>query len=217
MTLAEMLDEIVWVLGSENEFHADIVKRLNRVMEYESRDLLIPQRYSEVEDVTGSFSLPSGAREEGLLEVRRHKDGTKFNIYTSQEADLQHPGWSEWDPGSTSFIVFDPKTEGGSGTVILVPSPKSGDTEDFTITYAVVPDEMTDMDDEPWNGHLPSFHEMLVQRVAFELLLRAGDDRWQAHYQNYQRLRGDAFDASRPRVLFGNNWIYREVMNAGTS
>lgn len=216
MTLGEMIDEITEKVGRDLE-HASVAKWLNRAQDREGRDLAIPQFYAEVTDVTAAFQLPAGARREGLLEVRHNTSGSKYPIFNTMEADLRYPGWKEWDPGSTRFIVFDPKMTGASGLITPVPLPKSGSAQDYYITYTTVPNEMTSVDDEPWDGQLPSYHEVVMLRVLFEAMIDTGDDRWQPNYQRYTKLKGDAFDTARPFVYTGNNLIYQEVMNAGTS
>lgn len=213
MNLGDMVDEVMTLVPAKVE-PAEVIKLLNRCQEREARDLAIPQYYVEATSVSAAFSLPSGARGDGLLEVRRNEDGLRFPIYTSQQADLAYPAWKDWDVGDTLFIVFDPKVVGGDGLIRPVPLPGT-DSQSYYITYVSIPDEMTDLTDQPWNGIMDSYHQMLVYYVVYQLMFRAGDERWQAYFAQYTDLKRDAFQATDPRVLFGNNPTWKAVRDAG--
>lgn len=210
MNLGQMIDEVIGAVGDPGE-HAEIVSLLNRSADRCARDLEIPQYYVEVEDVTGEFELPNGAREGGLLEVRRKKSGYRFKIYSTQEADRFHSGWVTWDNGTPQFMIFDPRVPGLSGRIRPVPTPKSGEDETLLVTYVAQPDDMEELTDEPFDGHLPEFHEMIPMYVCYQLLLRRGDDRRTEFFSHYRRLKMDAYNYLGPRILYPNNPLWAGI------
>lgn len=209
MTLGEMLEEIT-VIAPEAS-HGDLIRRLNIAQDRIARDMMFPQYYVEVTGVTDAFSLPAGARGEGLLEVRREEDGLVLPIKNTQEADALHPDWKDWDEGDTLFIVFDPKMVGGDGLVRPVPLPLDTDPQDYYITYIAKPDDMTSLTDQPWNGMIDSYHELLVNTVLFEVLFAAKDDRWQYFYQKVEAMKDEMFQMLRPRTLTATNLVWNSI------
>lgn len=214
MNLGQMIDEVKSLVSSELA-DAEVIKMIQRSHEREARELQFPQYTVTAAGVTEPFSLPSGARSDGLLEVRREEDGVRLPILNTQEASREYQNWRDWDAGDTRFVIYDPKMVGLDGLIRPVPLPEDGSPQSYVLTYVAKPDDLTRLDDEPWNGTMDSYHDLLVLWVASQFMFRAGDARAEILNAEYQVLRRDAFTALRPRLIYANNPVYRAVMNDG--
>lgn len=212
MTLGELIDEVRLHVPAAPE-DSDIVTMLNRAQVTVARDLEIPIKYQDVTDVTGAFDLPGEADQ--LFEVRRRKDGYNYPIYNTQEADAYHAGWARWDAGGTQFIVYDPKTVGGTNLVRPVPLP-GDDAEDFVLTYSTLPANLTELVDEPFDGFLRPFHEVLAHYAIFRILLALGDERANVHFSHYSGLMQKAYGYARPRIAWANNPLHDAIHGGGS-
>lgn len=218
MTLAELLDLVLRNSGlRDSDRQTEIIEMLNAANDEMSRDLLIPEYTVDMTGITGSQPMPSNARTGGLISVRRQADGTPYDILTNTKADRLHPGWLQWDPGDTAFIVYDPATAALVGNILPVPIPVAGDTVDFTVAYVAKPSDMTDLTDKPFDGLLPEFHRMLAYKVVYELLLEVGDQRRSEFYAKYSKMMAEALTYSRPQTVLAKHAIVEGNADADDS
>ncbi len=213
MQLREMLDEIRYTVGDKPET-TELITMLNRTMVRIARDMRFPQYHEEFAGITDQFDMPANAIRNGLLEVRRQPNATRLDILTTSEAHKRYPGWEDWTAGDTLFVVYDPKMNGLNSEIRPVPLPESGDTETYLITYIAEPAEMDELTDEPFDGHLPEYHEVLVHYTIYQILLRVGDERRQEFYAHYDRLASEMFTSLRPEPVRARNPLYEGIMDA---
>lgn len=212
MTLGEMLDELHYLLGNvDTPDDGELIAILNRSQDRLARDLNIPQYHAKLTDVTGEEALPSNAREAGLIAVHRDSDGHEYDLMTVSEADQFYPGWKNWDAGGTVFIVYDPKMIGLKGSIRPVPMPSAGSPQTYVLTYLAKPGAMTTLTDEPWDGHLEEFHDVIVHHVASQVLLNRGDRRANDYYALYQQGVRNAMAFSRPSAEFAKNPLWDSI------
>lgn len=208
MTLAELLDRVLRGAGIRNsDLHVEIVQMLNEENNELSRDLQIPEYTVDITGVTGPTNMPTNARSGGLISIRRKADGTPYDILTVTKADLKYPGWTEWADNDPLFMAYDPATSGLAGTFQPAPSPVAGTPVDLTVTYVAKPGDMADLTDQPWDGLLAEFHEVLAFKVIYRLLQEAGDNRRQEFYAAYSKRMAEAFTYSRPQTIIAKSAI----------
>lgn len=210
MTLWELVDRVGTAVG-ESDTPSDglVAQLLNSAMERESIELQIPQKTVTL-SVTGEFSLPSDARQNGVMEIRREEDDTLYPILNVVEANRRFPDWRDLTDGSTVFILYDPKMIGGD--VKPVPTPAAGTPETYLMIYLVKPSPMVNKTDVPWEGRFPDYDEMLSFKVATDILMAQQRTQEAAlTLQQYTQIRADLFAKTSPGPIYPNNPLHNAV------
>lgn len=210
MTLLEMITEVRDVAGGAD---TDIVSRLNRVMLRCARDLALPRHHLDVNNVYGEFTLDVDSVGVNVTEVlsayRDDKVGTPMPLLSTLEANRRYPGWKNYEPGTTQFLIYEPAAVGlGRATIRPVPTPRLEVPESYVVAVVSKPAVLDAKTDEPFDGLLPEYHEMLVKWVIYELLLIAGDKRYEIFRAEYEALKRDAYNYARPFTGVVRNAIY---------
>lgn len=211
MTLAELVDEVKGLVGDVPD--TDIITRLNRVMVRVARDLAVPRKYLDVNNITGEFTLNVGTVGVNVTEIlganRDSRAGEVLPVITTAEANGSHPGWLHFSPGATRFLIYDPAVVGlGEATLRPVPTPPLGESQSYILSVVTRPSLMSSGTDEPFDGLLPEYHEMLSHYVSYQLLLIANDERFAEHRSMYQMLKNDAYNYVFPLARVVRNPLY---------
>lgn len=201
MTLHELLDEIK-TFTSTKVPEVQIIALLNRAMVRVARDLGIPKVHIDVNNVTGEFELTIASTGYDVRDiVTAHRDdssSTKLPIISAYEADRLYRNWRNLPAGITRFLIYDPAVL-GLGTQNLMPVPTPDEPESYVLACIVKPTLMSALTDEPFDGLIPEYHQLLSHYVISELMMLAGDNNSAGfHLARYEDLRRDAHMYSRP-------------------
>ena len=219
MKAAELM-EMVRVLAPQAPLtDATLLQFLNIAQEDVSREIRGPTQtvmYTGINGV-GVFDWPSDARKDGILRVYALSLDENDNVVSSEEvpvwdfntASTYEPNWTLEQPADVArFIVWDPTAE--VATPYPVPPPDSSNVQAYRINYVVRPTKMDALDDEPFNGQMQSFHDILAYRAAY---LLARDPSMLAEYN---RKLTAARGASMNGIMVTKNPMYtRTVVRGG--
>lgn len=143
----------------------ELLRALNRAQQDVALDLRIPRRFFVVTTTT-PFDLPEEARGGGLISVAVKDDGTTLPIYSVQEANQKHPGWTELPESFSSpqFIVYDPGNISSTVTVV----PKQTVERTYLIHYLIRPADLDTADSIPFNAdkNLVDLHPLIAYKAA---------------------------------------------------
>jgi hypothetical protein len=213
--VAELIDYVRLLSGNTELTDGSILQALNIAQEDISRNLRAPIQtvfYPIINNI-GAFNWPSDAREDGILRVYALTIDDNQSVLSSREipvydfntASLYEPSWTFEPPGDVArFVVFDPSYE--VATPYPVPPPGPSNIQSYRITYVVRPTKMQTMTDEPFNGRLESFHDVLAYRTAF-LLARAPE-----LMMEYERRLREARGATNHGAVTVFNPMYRRTV-----
>lgn len=219
MTAAELIDMVRVLSRDEKLADGAILQVLNACQEDVGRELRAPIQtvlYGNVDSV-GGLSWPVDAREDGILQVYaltlddlgNVTNSQRVPVYDFQTASLYHPNWTlEASARVAQFVVHDPSYE--IATPYPVPPPSLENPQAFRVTYVVRPTKMATMADEPFNGRLDSFHDLLVYRAVW-LLIR--DDKMLAEFERRMRAARGAYTHGVGMVV--NPLYARNVIQSG--
>lgn len=201
MTLHELLDEVKTFTATSVP-EPQIIALLNRAMVRIARDLGIPKVHIDVNNVTGEFELTTATVGYDVRDVvTAHRDdtvSTQLPIISAFEADRLNRNWRNLPVGRTQFLIYDPAVL-GLGTSNLLPVPLPDDPESYVLACIVRPTLMSALDDEPFDGLIPEYHQMLSHYVISDLMVMVGNNEGaQFHLVRYHELRRDAHAYSRP-------------------
>lgn len=207
MTLEQLIDETQLLVGADIP-PSELIPLLNRAMVRTARTLEIPRIHLDIENVVGEFTINTdtyGVDADEVVEVRQDDSaGTLIPILTARTANTLHPGWRSFEDGTPQFMVHDRGVIGlGRATLFPVPTPST--PMSYVVEVIARPTEMEEMSDVPFDGLIPEYHEMLAYYVAFQLLLRTGDQRAGTIFEFYRRLLDDAWSSLRPRAVSANS------------
>lgn len=218
MKVAELIDMTRMLAGQGEINTGATLQLLNIAQEDVSRNLRVPIQtvfYPAVNGI-GAFNWPVDARDDGILRVYALTVDTNQDVLSSKEipvydfntASQYFPSWTFEPPASVAnFVVYDPTYEISSP--YPVPPPDANNVQSYRITYVVRPAKMDSMDDEPFNGRLESFHDILCYRAAF-LLSRTPD-----LMMEYEKRLREARGASNHGLVVAYNPLYRRVVSSG--
>lgn len=207
MKASELIDYVITLSGTDLP-PAQILTMLNIVQDEVSREFRIPISTVTISDVKAStdLSVPADGREEGIIKIYQLTKDADGNVTNSVELPLwdfvtaskYSPNWSAEKPSKNArFVVYDPSQD--VNDPYPVPPPDTDKIQHYRMVYAVKPDKMDDLSDEPFTGEYDSFHVMLAYKVAYIL---SDNDKY---FQEFQRLRNALGGASRPPMLFAYN------------
>lgn len=199
MTLAELMDMTRALSGNPPVSDGALAQLLNVAQEDVSNALRLPTQVVLYKNVASaaSFNWPSDAREEGILKVYgltlddtdEITASVQLPVYDFDTASALEPNWTVEQPSKTArFIVWDPTGE--VATPVPVPPPDATNLQSFRIHYVVRPTKMDELTDEPFNGRMDSFHDVLAYRAAWLLT------RDQAMFMEFQRRMREAHGKS---------------------
>jgi hypothetical protein len=215
MKVAELIDYVRLLSGNAELTDAAILQALNIAQEDVSRNIRGPIQtvfYPTVNDI-GAFNWPSDAREDGILRVYALTLNDNQDVLSSREipvydfntASQYEPSWTFEPPADVArFVVFDPTYEIASP--YPVPPPGPDNIQSYRITYVVRPTKMGSLTDEPFNGRMESFHDVLAYRTAF-LLARAPE-----LMMEYERRLREARGAANHGIVTVVNPMYRRTV-----
>lgn len=228
MTCAEIVDDVeaeirYAFLAAQQEPPGteEIVRIANKYNSRISGDLRVPTRYVKGIVATAPFAMPTEARPGSVTFSEEVGDGSsgedRINVLTVSEANQLYPDWeiNEHEGYSTypyKLIVYDPHNI--SAPVYPI-GFSSGATLRMVYTIQVNPMVVENSANEagkslePFNGIMPEYHHVIAQMTKFELLLRIGDERGRAYYQDAQNDIAKAFAYAR------NNYVLPGVRNLG--
>jgi len=178
VTAAELMEMVRVLTGQTALTDAVLLQFLNLAQEDVSREIRAPTQtvmYTGI-DAVGVLDWPSDAREDGILRVYALSLDEDGDVVSSQEipvwdfntASVYEPGWTLEQPADVArYIVWDPTAE--VATPYPVPPPDSSHVQAYRINYVVRPTKMDALEDEPFNGRLESFHDILAYRAAYLL------------------------------------------------
>lgn len=217
MKAVELVD-MTRLLAGQGELNVGVVLQvLNIAQEDVGRALRAPIQtvfYPSVSNIA-QFNWPVDARDDGILRVYALTVDNAQNVLSSKEipvydfntASQYHSSWTFEPPGEVAnFVVYDPSYE--IATPYPVPPPDPSNVQSYRITYVVRPTKMESLTDEPFNGRLESFHDILAYRAAF-LLSRAPE-----LMMDYERRLREARGASNHGLVVAYNPMYRRVVHA---
>jgi len=217
--VAELIDMVRLLSQRQDLTDGAVLQALNVAQEDVSRNLRAPIQtvfYPAVNSI-GAFNWPSDARDEGVLAVYALQLDSNGDVTSSKQipvwdfntASVYEPSWTYEKPASEArFIVHDPTYE--IATPYPVPPPDSQNVQSFRITYVVRPTKMVELTDEPFNGRLESFHDILAYRATW-LLTQS-----QAMLFEFERRMREARGASNHGVITAVNPLYRRnVIQSG--
>lgn len=219
MTLSELMDMTRVLSRDQNLVDGTLAQFLNIAQEDISRALRAPSQVVFYKNVAGlgGFNWPTDAREGGILTVYaltlddtgEVTASTEIPVYDFDTASAYEPGWTvEEASGAPRFIVYDPQME--VATPVPVPNPAADNLQSFRIHYVVRPDKMQRTEDEPFNGKLPGFHDILAYRAAY-LLTQANH-----LYAEYERRMKEARSMSTQGRAMAKNNLYSAMMATGS-
>jgi len=174
--VAELMDLVRVLSGQANLTDGTLLQFLNVAQEDVSREIRAPTQtvmYTGINGV-GVFDWPSDARKDGILRVYaitlndegEEQSSSHIPVYDFNTASVYEPNWTSEEPADTArFIVWDPTAE--VATPYPVPPPSSEHVQAYRINYVVRPTKMDALEDEPFNGQLESFHDILAYRAAY--------------------------------------------------
>lgn len=219
MTAAELLDMVRVLTREATLTDGAILQALNVAQEDVGRNLRAPIQtvlYNNVNGI-GVLSWPTDARDDGILQIYALTtddtgaitNSTVIPIYDFQTASMYEPNWTlEEAADEARFVVYDPTYE--IATPYPVPPPDSAHIQSFRLTYVVRPTKMAELSDEPFNGRLESFHDILAYRAAY---LMTRDAAMNAEYERRMR---EARGASNHGAVVAFNPLYtRNVVTSG--
>ena len=205
MNAGALIDFTRTLAGMPDVPPAHLLTLLNVVNDEVSRDLGVPigtVDFMKIEAAT-DLQIPANGREEGLLELYRltlNDDDSvagsvRVPMWTFQQASEYEPNWSTEEPGGVPrFVVYDPSQM--YVNPLPVPAPTAAAPQSFRMVYQVHPCEMEELADEPLDGRLPSFHDVIAYRAAF--LLTRDAALMQEYEVKIRRARGRTFKGAPP-------------------
>lgn len=199
MTLAELMDMTRALAGNPQVTDGALTQLLNTAQEDVSLTLKVPTQVVYFKEIASAaeFNWPADARDEGILKVYgltlddagEITSSDMLAIYDFDTASALEPNWTTEPPAKTPrFIVWDPTAE--IVTPVPVPPPDASNLQSFRIHYVIRPNKMDELTDEPFNGRLKSFHDILAYRAAWLLT------RDQVMFMELQRRMREAHGAS---------------------
>jgi hypothetical protein len=222
VTAAELIDMVkLFARGEAMAGVTDgaILQALNVAQEDVSRNLRAPIQtvlYTNVNGI-GALTWPTDARDDGILRLyalTTDDSGTVtassvIPIYDFETASMYEPNWTvEEAADQARFVVYDPTYE--IATPYPVPPPDADNVQSYRLTYVVRPTKMAELTDEPFNGRLESFHDILAYRAAY---LMTRDNAMAAEYERRMR---EARGASNHGPVVAFNPLYtRNVVSSG--
>lgn len=190
--------------GAELPAVGHVLDLLNQAQDEASAELGIPMKLVEITNQSSAFNLPADARTTNpIIEARfgLGEGGTRLLRELSIErAGLEYPDWeTSGETGDPEVLIYST----GVDSIPMVyphPMPVNGT---FYVLYRMKPADMTDLNDEPFNGELDRFHIMLAHYVTFML------NNNQQRFAIYRSMLGDAAGVRQrgPRVT--QNAAYR--------
>lgn len=220
MTLAELMDVVKLLVPAERMAGVTdgaLAQAINVAQDDVSRALRAPTQtvlYDSVDGV-GAFSWPTDARDDGIVQVYALTldssgaitNSTMIPVYDFKTASTYEPDWSLEEPATVArFIVYDPTAE--VAVPYPVPPPDSTNIQAYRITYVVAPSKMSALTDQPFQGRLDSFHDVLAYRVAW---LLTGNQQFQ---REYERRMNEAHGASGLGIVTVKNPLYSRTVIA---
>ena len=164
MTYAELQDALarlvgVQALGNDPALATWAPQVLNEAQDDIARLLQIPRATTTL-TYTGPVTLPAGAQSWGLLAATDLTHGNTLAIVDStRKHGLAAPG----SVGIPQWAAYD----GISNELELIPTPTAPLT--LELVYAVIPADMSSPADQPWNGALPEYHNLVALLAAVML------------------------------------------------
>lgn len=190
---------------------AHVLDLLNRAQDEMSAELGLPTRYLTISNQSTPFDLPADARDsDPIIEIRyAPNDSQTVNLplMSIERAGLVYPNWMQDTAASDPVVAIVSGGTDALSNVYVYPNPGSGD---FYVLYKVVPAEMSDLNDEPFNGELDRFHIALAHYVTFML---TGNDQRFAIYRDMLD-RASSVRKRGPRVsknagyYMGSRWVH---------
>ncbi len=229
MTFAELLEEVMentrGTQGGEQLQRAEAKRLMNLAMNEISLRVGVPTMYIDVPAsgfVTGRFALPNRFHPEGVkyVEVVEVQEGSanvssewmknrKLALLSVAEANEFHPNWEDDEYIGPAFMLYNPFQQNEGFLPVGITSAR------YRFLVHAVPDPMTENQHEPFAtldycvdpparsvGAMPNFHRILAHHVSYELLQRAGDQRWQAFYARYKAMEDEMFSTGTQAQVF---------------
>ncbi len=223
MTFAELLEEVMENVG-DGAVRGEAKRLMNLAMREISLKTGLPTLYVTVpgDDTyqVGSFLLPNAYHPEGIKYAEiidvidgDHPDALMGNreiaVMSIADANRFHPGWGADGYRGIPMLIYNPLSSDAGFRPTHIRSAR------YRFLVHAVPNPMVEDGDEPFSvfdhcenppirrsGAMPAFHRILAHHVSYELLQRAGDDRWQAFFARYRAMEEEIFNAGDQHDLF---------------
>lgn len=128
-------------------------------------ELQIPRDVRTVTIPPGPYSLGPGVQSWGLLAAADTTNGNPLGVVSTARRVAEFPSLP---PASVPRIVaYEPSTN----TIELLPPPIAPVT--VVLYLALIPADMVNPTDEPWNGQYADWHDLVAMRAA--LLVQEAD------------------------------------------
>lgn len=234
MTYAELIEEVRENLGmtpgAARIPNGEIKRRLNLAMREISLEVGVPTLYIDVPSagtITGAFTMPVRVHPEGIkyAEVVEVSEGNvsdfeqwknrEVALLSVQEANTFHPRWEDDDYSGIPFLLWSPADK-DRGI-----QPVGITTASYRFLVHAVPEPMSEDDHEPFSvvacdeegdatvyqsGAMPAYHRILAYFVTHELLQGLGDQRWQAFFSRYTKMREEMHASAQPATMYMPTW-----------
>lgn len=169
MTLAQLQSHLARLIGlqapgDDPNVAAWMTDALNQAQLEIATDLQIPRSITTIPAVSGSFPVPGGTQSWGILAAR---DLTNNNPLAIVDPARRLAELGPLTTGVPSYLEYDPS----AGTLVPYPVPTA--PIDIELVYAVIPTDMVNPTDQPWNGAYPDYHFLVAMKAA--LLIHESD------------------------------------------
>ena len=135
-----------WSLDAFNEIHLDVATRLQ-----------IPRATTIVPNVAGPFPVPAGMQSWGLLSARDATNNNPLAIVgvARRQALVGNP-----PPGIPAFLEYDP------ALINVTPYPTPAAPVNIELYFAVIPAQLVNPTDQPFNGLFQEWHHVVALGAA---------------------------------------------------
>lgn len=156
--------------GVELPATAHVLDLLNQAQAESSAELGLPAKLLTVTAQTSPFNLPADALgTDAVIEVRYAPNSGEtrlLRVVSIEQAGVEFPNWEQDTNADEPRVAIYSTGVDSMPDVYVYPNPGAAN---YFVLYKVLPADMTDLSDSPFNGELDRFHIMLAHYVTFML------------------------------------------------
>jgi len=149
---------------------AHVLDLLNQAQAESSAELGLPSKLLSVTNQTSPFNLPADALgTDPVIEVRYAPNSGETRlipVVSIEQAGVMFPNWEQDTAADDPRVAIYSTGVDSMPDLYLYPNPGAAD---YFVLYKVLPADLTDLNDVPFNGELDRFHIMLAHYVTFML------------------------------------------------
>lgn len=156
--------------GVEVPATAHVLDLLNQAQAESSAELGLPAKLLSVTSQTSPFNLPADSLgTDPIIEVRYAPNSGEtrlLRVVSIEQAGVEFPNWEQDTSVDEPRVAIYSTGVDGIPDVYVYPNPGAAN---YFVLYKMLPADMTDLNDVPFNGELDRFHIMLAHYVTFML------------------------------------------------